>query len=304
MRQFKEITFTIILLSAAIVLGPQIARAQEKMGSDSDNVSIDTAVALVNGKPITFHDLTLAEDELFSVVGQMPNRQRMEALVGYIVNRELASEAAKAMGIRLEDPEVMKRMAFYTKKALQEVYMGRVLADRVSPADARAYYDKEVAGAAPVEEVRARHILVADEALARDVAQQAKKDGADFEALAKKHSTGPSGASGGDLGYFTADQMVGEFSAAAFKLKVGGVSDPVKTQFGWHIIKLEDRRARPVPPFEAIEGQITEFLIGEAQRALYDELREKATVELVLDNGAALSPDAVGTPKGKPYRRP
>ncbi len=256
---------------------------------------IDTAVAAVNGTPITFHDLSMAEDEIYSAMGEMTSQQRLEALVGYVVNRQLAATAATAAGIRDDDPEVMKRIAFYKKKALQDVYIGRTLAERVSPSQVRAYYDKEVAGAEPVEEVRARHILVPDEAKAIEVAKKARAKNADFAALAQEYSTGPSGPSGGDLGYFTADQMVAEFSDAAFKLKIGAVSDPVKTQFGWHVIKLEDKRTRPVPPFEEIEMQITEYLIGEAQRALYSELRENANVELIINQ---TPPASGGNQKG------
>lgn len=270
-----------------IALLPMAVQAQQE-------VSIDTPIALVDDTPITFHDLSMAEDEIFGMVGELPVQQRQQALLGFLVNRELAAKAAISAGMNTEDPEVAKRIAFYTKKALQEVYVGRMMAERVSDQDVRTYYDKEVAGAAPVEEVRARHILLADEKLAREVARQAQQKDADFEALAKQYSTGPSGPSGGDLGYFSAEQMVPEFSDASFKMKAGEVSDPVKSQFGWHIIKLEDRRTRPVPTFEQIEMQITEHLIGEAQREVYDQMRDAAKVEMVMQNAAPSEPAGAG----------
>ena len=105
--------------------------------------------------------------------------------------------------------------------------------------------------------------------------------GADFVALAKEKSKGPSGPSGGDLGYFGKEAMVAPFSEAAFKLKKGGVSEPVKTRFGWHVIKVEDRRVRPTPPLEEVRGQIFDILLGEARRELYGKLRETADISFV-----------------------
>jgi peptidyl-prolyl cis-trans isomerase C len=138
------------------------------------------------------------------------------------------------------------------------------------------------------EEVHARHILVASEDEAKAIVAQLK-GGADFAAIAKEKSKDPGAANGGDLGYFTKDQMVPEFAEAAFKLDKGQISDPVHTQFGWHIIKVEDKRTKPTPSFDQVKGQIENFVAHRAQAELVDNLRKTAKIER-LDQPAAPNP--------------
>jgi peptidyl-prolyl cis-trans isomerase C len=126
--------------------------------------------------------------------------------------------------------------------------------------------------------VRARHILVATEEEARAIVELLK-GGAEFAALAKERSKDPGSADGGDLGYFTKDQMVPEFANVAFQMYPGQTSNPVKTQFGWHIIRLEDRRNRPVPEFDKVRDQIEAFVARRAQSEVVAQLREKAKIE-------------------------
>lgn len=236
-------------------------------------------VATVNGIAITYDDISLAEDELIGLVGQLPERQRFETLVGYMVDRILAAKAAREAGLD-SDEEVGKRIEFMTQKALQDVYIGQLLMQRVNEDAVDTYYKENIVNGPRQEEVRARHILLdsKDEA---DAVIAAIKNGGDFVELAKKRSKGPSGAGGGDLGYFDKDAMVAPFSEAAFKLKKGKISEPVKTQFGWHVIKVEDRRTKPTPPINDVRDQIFQILISEARRALYDEMREGADVVFV-----------------------
>lgn len=236
-------------------------------------------VATVNGIAITYDDISLAEDELMGLVGQLPERQRFETLVGYMVDRILASEAAKKQGLD-KSPEVAKRLAFMQRKALQDVHIGEILRARVSDEKVAAYYQKNIVDGPRQEEVRARHILLDSKDMAEAVIV-ALKGGADFAALAKEKSKGPTGATGGDLGYFGPEAMVPEFSDAAFKLKKGGISGPVKTQFGWHVIKLEDKRQKPLPKLADVEEQIYQILISEARREIYADMREAAEVNFV-----------------------
>jgi len=128
------------------------------------------------------------------------------------------------------------------------------------------------------EEVHARHILVPTEAEAKDIEDQLKK-GADFATLAKEKSKDPGAADGGDLGYFTKEQMVPEFSEAAFKLEKGQISDPIHTQFGWHIIKVEDKRTKPTPTFDQVRSQLENFVAHKAQAEMVENLRKSATIE-------------------------
>ena len=236
-------------------------------------------VATVDGIAITYNDVSLVEDELMAVYGQLPEEQRFQTLVGYMVNRILASEAAKKAGLE-NDADVAKIKAFMERKALQDVYIAKMLMERVREEDVTAYYGKEIVNGPVEEEVRARHILL-DNREAADAVVADLENGADFAALAKERSKGPSGPSGGDLGYFSKQSMVPAFSDAAFKLAAGETSPPVQTQFGWHVIRVEDRRNRPAPPFDQVRDQIYQLLISEAQRDIYDEMRAKASVDLV-----------------------
>ena len=260
----------IVALALVFLSGPD-AVAQNQISEGT--------VATVDGIAITYNDVSLVEDELMAVYGQLPEAQRFQTLVGYMVNRILASEAAKKAGLE-NDADVAKIKAFMERKALQDVYIAKMLMKRVREEDVTAYYDKEIKNGTVEEEVRARHILL-DNREAADAVVADLANGADFAALAKEHSKGPSGPSGGDLGYFSKQSMVPAFSDAAFKLAAGETSPPVQTQFGWHVIRVEDRRNRPVPPLNQVRDQIYQLLISEAQRDIYDEMRAKASVDLV-----------------------
>ena len=260
----------IVALALVFLLGPD-AVAQNQISEGT--------VATVDGIAITYNDVSLVEDELMAVYGQLPEEQRFQTLVGYMVNRILASEAAKKAGLE-NDADVAKIKAFMERKALQDVYIAKMLMERVREEDVTAYYDKEIKNGPVEEEVRARHILL-DNREAADAVVADLENGTDFAALAKERSKGPSGPSGGDLGYFSKQSMVPAFSDAAFKLAAGETSPPVQTQFGWHVIRVEDRRNRPVPPLDQVRDQIYQLLISEAQRDIYDEMRAKASVDLV-----------------------
>jgi peptidyl-prolyl cis-trans isomerase C len=247
-------------------------------GAQAQDLSKNT-VATVNGIAITYDDISMAEDELIGLVGQLPEQQRFETLVGYMVDRILAAEAARTAGLA-DTEEVAKRIEFMKQKALQDVFVGQKLMQRVTEEKVAAYYQDNIVGGPKQEEVRARHILLdtRDEA---EAVIAAVKNGGDFIELAKSRSKGPSGAGGGDLGYFDKDAMVAPFSEAAFKLKKGKISAPVKTQFGWHVIKLEDRRTKPTPALDDVRDQIYQILISEARRGIYEEMRQGADVQFV-----------------------
>ncbi|MGI9440406.1 MAG: peptidylprolyl isomerase [Parvibaculales bacterium] len=242
-------------------------------------------VATVNDIPITYDDIALAEDELIGLVGQLPPQRRFETLVGYMVDRILASEAARKAGLQ-DDADVVLRKNFMTRKALQDVYIGQKLHAQVTEKEVEAYYKKEIKDAPQQEEVRVRHILL-DTPEAADAVLVALNNGEDFITLTKARSKGPSAPSGGDLGYFGREAMVKPFADAAFALQKGAVSEPVKTQFGWHIIKMEDRRTKTMPPLDEVRDQIYQILVGAARRDIYQTMREQATINFVA--GAPIS---------------
>ena len=169
-------------------------------------------------------------------------------------------------------------MAYWKRRALREAYFEKSIQSAITDDEAKAFYNAQAAQTTGGAQIRARHILVKTEEKAKEIYELIAHDG-DFVELAKKHSTGPSGPSGGDLGYFGAGQMVPEFSKAAFALKVGEVSEPVKTKFGWHLIKVEDRRESALPPFAQLRPRIIEHLARQKTRKVAAGLRQAAKIE-------------------------
>jgi peptidyl-prolyl cis-trans isomerase C len=153
-------------------------------------------------------------------------------------------------------------------------------------------YDEAVKQMPGEQEVHARHILVPTEDEAKAIEAELKK-GADFATLAKQKSKDPGAAEGGDLGYFTKDQMVPEFADAAFKLDKGQISDPVKSQFGWHVIKVEDKRTKPTPTYDEVKGQIENYVAHRAQAELVEKLRSAANIEHLDQAAPPADPSAL-----------
>jgi peptidyl-prolyl cis-trans isomerase C len=205
-----------------------------------------------------------------------PSAKR-EQLITYLADIVLVTQAAEKKKLA-DNPEFKRRLSFLRNKLL----MGFGLQDEAKTAltdDAmHRVYEEAVKSVGGQEEVRARHILVESEAEATAILKQIK-DGADFATLAKEKSKDPGAADGGDLGYFGKEQMVPEFAELAFKMYPGQLSNPVKTQFGWHIIKLEDKRAKAVPDFEKVKDQIEAFLMRKAQTEYVSKLRQSAKIE-------------------------
>lgn len=239
-------------------------------------------VAKVNGAVITEADLAFAEREIGANLNQAQisdASQRRRVLIEFLVENQLLAEAAAKTQIPGSD-NFAGRMAYWKRRALREAYFEKSIQSAITDAAAKAFYDAEAAKAKGGGQIRARHILVKTEEKAKEIYEMIAHDG-DFVELAKKHSTGPSGPNGGDLGYFGKGQMVPEFSKAAFALKVGEVSPPVKTQFGWHLIKLEDRRQSSMPPFAQLKPRIVEHLARQKTREIAATLRKAAKIEYV-----------------------
>jgi peptidyl-prolyl cis-trans isomerase C len=244
----------------------------------------DAVVARANGVDIRESDLTFAEEEIGSNIPNMPPAQKRDYLINYLADVVVLSQAAEKQGLA-DRPDVKRKLAFDHNRLLMESLLQDTGKAALSEDAERQVYNDAVKQMASEEEVRARHILVPTEDEAKAILAQLKA-GADFATLAKEKSKDPGGADGGDLGYFTKEQMVPEFAAVAFKLDKGQISDPVKTQFGWHIIKVEDKRIKPTPTFEQVKGQIENYVAHRAQAALVEKLRASATVEH-LDKPAA-----------------
>jgi peptidyl-prolyl cis-trans isomerase C len=240
----------------------------------------DKVVATVNGKNLTEADIALADTEIGGELGQLPPATKRRLLLEFIIENQMFADAAETAKMNT-GPIYEQRMAFWKRRALRDIYFENNIRGAVKDADAKAFYDEQVKQLKPEEEVSARHILVDDKVKADDLAAKLKSGG-DFDALAKEHSKDPgSKDQGGSLGFFGRGQMVPQFEEAAFKLKKGEVSDPVQSQFGWHVIRVDDTRTRQPPAFEAVKDRIVQSLIGQKAQAIATELRGKTKVEYV-----------------------
>lgn len=266
------------IFSFLVVMGLGLAGADGLKAEEADQ-----PVAKVNGEEIFFSDLMLAEEEMGDVMGQLPEDVRFQYLLTVLIDRQILSQKAREAGLE-NDPAVERRKAYYEDKALRDVYWMNLMAERSSEEAVRAYYEQEIMAKEPEDEVRARHILVNTEAEAREIIKELE-GGKSFAEAAVEHSTGPSAEGGGDLGYFVKTDMIEPFAEVAFALKPGDISEPVETQFGWHVIKVEDRRPRPRPSFEEVEEQLTAEFAQAEGRKLIEELRNNASIEIVGADG-------------------
>jgi peptidyl-prolyl cis-trans isomerase C len=238
----------------------------------------DPVVAKINGTDIRQSDLALAEEELGQNAPQMTGDAKREYLVAYLTDILLVAKAAESKKVA-DTPDFKNRLAYTRNKLLMESFLQSEAKAAATDQAMRTVYDDAVKQMGSEQEVRARHILVPTEEEAKSILAEIKK-GTDFAELAKQKSKDPGAAAqGGDLGYFSKEQMVPEFAEMAFKLDKGQLSEPVKTQFGWHIIKVEDKRSKPVPPFEQVKDQVETYVIRKAQADLIAKLREGAKVE-------------------------
>jgi peptidyl-prolyl cis-trans isomerase C len=237
----------------------------------------DPVVARVNGTEIRSSDLAIAEEEVGSNLPPMAAEGKRDYLVTYVSDMILVAKAAEDKKIA-DDADFKRRLAYLRNKLLMETMLHSEVKSAVTDAAMHKVYDDATKQMAGEKEVRARHILVETEDEAKAVLAELKK-GTDFAELARLKSKDPGAAEGGDLGYFTKDQMVPEFAETAFRLDSGQLSDPVKTAFGWHIIKTEDKRDRPVPPFEQVKDQIESYVARKAQADVIAKLRQGANIE-------------------------
>ncbi|WP_426437938.1 peptidylprolyl isomerase [Bradyrhizobium genosp. P] len=252
---------------AALLVAGLPARA-----ADSDPV-----LAKVNGSEIRASDVALAEEELGPSLAQMDPAAKKDNVLSFLIDMKIVSKAAEDKKVENSD-DFKKRLAFTRSRLLMDSLLAQQgKAATTDDAMKKVYEDaaKQITGE---QEVRARHILVETEDEAKAIKAELDK-GADFAELAKKKSKDPGASDGGDLGFFTKEQMVPEFSAVAFALEPGKISDPVKSQFGWHIIKVEEKRNRKAPDFDQVKGQIETYVTRKAQADYVAKLREAAKIE-------------------------
>ena len=255
-------------LLALAIAGP--ARAQ------APDAPKHAPLATVNGQAITPADLKRAEAEMGPELARMPEAQRRQRIIQILVETEVMATAAEADKLG-QGTDFEARVQSYRRRALRDAFFDKKIRDGVGEAEIKAFYDKQAEASKANPQVRARHILVEKEEEAKALRARIAK-GEDFAKLAAETSkdTG-SGKQGGDLGYMQRGQTVAPFEAQLFQLKPGEISDPVKTEFGWHLIKVEEHRA--FPPLAELRDRIVMHLIQEKAQAVTQELRAKARIE-------------------------
>ena len=263
-----------ILLVALLVTNPLDFGGGKGLSSNQNDSNVEI-VASIDGINITRDEIDRAAEDNFETLIQVPEAQQVFFLSSLVAIQKIAARNAISEGLANSDV-VQQRLAYQKEKILHDIWVAEQIHARVTENDIRAYFDTYVAPELAkqnenVEEVQARHILVATEGEAETVIKRLEK-GEGFAALAGELSLGPSASRGGDLGYFLAEEMVQAFSDAAFALQPGELSAPVETEFGWHVIRLEDRRVVPPPSFEDLSEQIRAFLEQQERNLFFDEL--------------------------------
>ena len=301
-----------LALAAALAAAPALAAESKKQtpapaaGAPAAAPTDDPVVARVNGT-------ALHRSEVLNGMRGLPpqaQQQPAEKLYAYVLDNLIAttmlSQAAHKAKVQ-DDPDVKRRLAALEEQVVAQSYVEKLVEKSATDPVLKARYDKFVKDAPPREEVHARHILLSSEADAKAVIEELKKGG-DFAKLAQEKSTDPAGkTSGGDLGYFTKEEMVPDFADAAFKLKPGEVTQvPVHTQFGWHVIKLEDRRAAKPPSFEQLKPQLVRDVGREVFEKKLNELKTAAKIEVFNADGSkpGAPPPAAAAPAPAPALTP
>jgi peptidyl-prolyl cis-trans isomerase C len=266
----------------------------------------DPVVARVNGTELHRSEVLAARQMLPAQVQQIPFEQVYPQLLDSLVTNLLAAQAGRKQKLA-DDPEVKKRLQWAQDQIIEEVYLSRYIRGAMTDDRIKARYDQFLKDQKPQDQVNAKHILVKTEDEAKSVIADLK-NGGDFAAIAKEKSNDPgTKATGGDLGWFTKDEMVPEFAEVTFKLQKGQYTEtPVKTQFGYHVILLVDRRTAPPPTIEEARPQVVALLQRELIEQKVKELRTSAKIETFNLDGskptaAAAAPGAPAAPaKPKP----
>ncbi len=261
-------------LSAASITAVNAASHEKKAETAEDVV-----IAVVNGDKIMKSTL---DGYVEILKKQKRGKANTQAALDDLVATEIALQEAKKTDI-LERPASKKAISDYTRNVLLQTWTKETIEGfEVDEAAIKQAYDERVANLAD-KEFNARHILVKTEDEAKAVIKAAMADGADFAAIAKEKSTGPSGSNGGSLGWFKAQTMVPAFSNAVKTMKKGDISkEPVKTQFGYHVIKLEDSRDAKLPTLESLKPQLERVISQKKMLAFMEDLKKNADIKITL----------------------
>jgi peptidyl-prolyl cis-trans isomerase C len=255
-----------------------------------------TVVARIAGEEILLVEILRMAERLPDQYKKLPLPAVYPSLLQRAIDARLVAAAGRAAGYD-DNEQVKKRLRDAESQIISEIFLIEAVGKRITEDDLRAEYEKRKGSLGGGEQIKASHILLESEEDAKAVIEELNKGG-DFATLATDRSTGPSASNGGDLGWFGDGQMVPEFSEAAFGLEPGNfTTEPVKTQFGWHVILVEDRKENEAPPFEQVRQQISSEMSGTILQEMLTELRGKTEVERFNFDGGPMPEGPVPTPK-------
>jgi peptidyl-prolyl cis-trans isomerase C len=267
-------TRTTVRLAAILAAGALIGFTARGIADDKK------VLAKIGSAEITEGEVNMAAVDLDPQFAKLPPEQRRLAAISALI--DIKAMALKGAEGKLDATDSFKtRMSFLHDRALHNAYFESEVINKITDEEVRARYDKELAATPPQNEIRARHILVKTIEEAQDIIKQLD-GGASFEDLAKAKSTDGAAAQGGDLGYFSSGQMVPEFEKAALALEVGAYTkEPVQTQFGFHVVKVEDKRAKAQPEFDKVKDQVRNIVLQENYVKSVKAIRDELKVEYV-----------------------
>ncbi len=279
---------TLLAASLATVMFASPVMAQDAAPAE------DQVLATVNGEEILESEVRATQQGLPQQYRQLPFEMLKPMLVDREINQRLLMLAGQDAGLA-DDDEVKNQLAALERRLVAETYLERAITEKVTDDAIKAHYDEFVKTNEPEPQVHARHILLENEDDAKAVIAELD-DGADFVELAKEKSTGPSAPNGGDLGFFNKGDMVAPFAEAAFTMDAGTYSkEPVQTQFGWHVILVEEKKDGVQPTLEEVRQQMEAEVTQQAVQDLIEELRSDA--EVVNNTEAPAADDSAETPK-------
>ncbi len=298
MRRLTLLAAAATLAAWAPVLAQTSAPATDAPPAESAAGASDPVVARIGGNDIHGSDVAEAAQNLPEELRGMPQQMLYPMLLDQLIDRRAIVIEGRKEGLA-DDPAVKRQAARATDAAIQNLLLTRAIAPTLTDEAIQARYDKDYANKPGEEEVHAAHILVADEAKAKAIVAQLKA-GKDFSELAKENSTDPSAKSNnGDLGFFKKTDMLPEFADAAFNLKPGQITqEPVKTRFGWHVIKLLERRTAPAPTLDSVRDDIRQQMIQDGVAKVLASAKEGLAVEKFNPDGSPLT-EAPAAPAAK-----
>jgi len=274
---FSRVTLAFLLLSA-VGIGSLDLQAQAQEAGGPRDGTVDPVLAVVNGVPVRRSEVLDATKDLSPEFKQLPLEMVYPVLIDRMIDIRLLAAKGRETGLE-NDKEVKQKVYEKTQEIMQEVYLNRYVSQKITESGLRDRYNRYVSDNSAREVAHVYHILVGNEALAKDLIKKLEA-GANFTELAQQHSLGPDRVKGGNLGFVGKGDMTPEFVTAVLNIKAGQLAKvPVKSEFGWHVVKVTDRKTLPAPSFEEMRDRLVKEWSGELISSHVKDLRSQANIE-------------------------